>query len=76
MHAGGHDVPPERLERRFRQSLENLRRALTFVPETNVIDNSFAEDPFRLVLKVLDGKFEKFADPLPRWLGVVDPSKP
>ena len=27
--AGGHDVPPERLERRFRQSLENLRQALT-----------------------------------------------
>ena len=27
VRAGGHDVPPERLERRFRQSLENLRQA-------------------------------------------------
>src|SRR5580700_6469118 len=30
VRTGGHDVPPERLERRFRQSLENLRQALEF----------------------------------------------
>lgn len=68
VRAGGHDVPPERLERRFRQSLENLRQALTFVPEVHVYDNSSAEIPYRLVLSVRENRPEFAADPLPDWL--------
>ncbi|HEY1110195.1 MAG TPA: zeta toxin family protein [Opitutaceae bacterium] len=66
--AGGHDVPPERLERRYRQSLENLRTALRFVPEIHVFDNSSADDPFTLVLSVKNGKAEIHQHPLPTWL--------
>lgn len=72
VRAGGHDVPPERLERRFQQSLENLRQALKFVPEVHVFDNSSAENPFRLVLSVRGGGTEFAADPVPSWLGTID----
>jgi predicted ABC-type ATPase len=68
VRVGGHDVPPERLERRFRQSLENLREALTFVPEVHVYDNSSAEIPYRLVLSIRESRSEFKADPLPDWL--------
>jgi predicted ABC-type ATPase len=68
VRAGGHDVPPERLERRYRQSLENLAQALKFVPEVHVFDNSFSDVPYRLVLSVRDGRTEFAADPLPTWL--------
>jgi predicted ABC-type ATPase len=68
VRAGGHDVPPDRLERRFRQSLENLRQALEFVPELHVYDNSSSQIPFRLVFSVLAGQTEFAANPLPDWL--------
>lgn len=71
VRAGGHDVPPERLKRRYRQSLENLRQALTFVPEVHVYDNSSAEIPYRLVLSLRESRSEFRADPLPDWLRPV-----
>ena len=71
VRAGGHDVPPERLERRFRQSLENLRQALTFVPEVHVYDNSSSEIPYRLVLSLRGGQTEFLANPLPTWLARI-----
>jgi len=71
VRAGGHDVPPERLERRFRQSLDNLRQALPFVPEVHVYDNSSAGIPFQLVLSLRAGKTEFMADPLPTWLAPI-----
>ena len=71
VRAGGHDVPPERLERRFRQSLENLRQALEFVPEIHVYDNSFSRIPFRLIFSVRAGRTEFAAGPLPDWLKPV-----
>ena len=74
VRAGGHDVPPERLERRFRQSLQNLRQALEFVPEAHVFDNSSTGDPFRLVLTMRGGQIEFAADPLPDWLKSITPS--
>ena len=69
---GGHDVPSERLTRRYQQSLLNLRAAIEFVPTVLVYDNSSDEDPFRLVLKVEAGHI-RAADPPPRWLANVLP---
>ena len=69
---GGHDVPSERLPRRYQQSLSNLRAAIEFVPTVLVYDNSSDEDPFRLVLKV-EADHKRAADPLPRWLANVLP---
>lgn len=71
VRAGGHDVPPELLERRFGQSLKNLAQAVTFVPEVHVFDNSSSLVPYRLVLSVRDGKAEFAADPFPGWLASV-----
>lgn len=73
VRVGGHDVPPDRLERRFRQSLANLGEALKFVPEVHVYDNSSAEIPYRLVLSIRKSRTEFRADPPPDWLKPVLP---
>jgi len=64
---GGHDVPPERLERGYRQSLQNLRSALEFVPDVSVYDNTSDVNPFQLVLSVRNKKRVFVAEPIPRW---------
>lgn len=46
---GGHDVPEDRLVRRFVASRENCRRALNFVETGIVLDNSVADRPLRLM---------------------------
>jgi len=46
---GGHDVPEDRLARRFVASRENCRRALNFVETGIVLDNSVADRPLRLM---------------------------
>jgi predicted ABC-type ATPase len=68
---GGHDVPSDRLERRFHQSLQNLAQALTFVPDVRVFDNSNIAHPFRLLLRAERGQITFQADPLPTWLCAV-----
>lgn len=67
VRAGGHDVPPDRLDRRFRQSIGNLAEALKFVPEIHVYDNGSARRPYRLVLSARNGQSEFMAEPLPDW---------
>jgi len=67
---GGHDVPSERLPRRYEQSLLNLRAALGFVPTVRVYDNSSDENPFRLVYEK-DGERINGVDPLPKWLAKI-----
>lgn len=69
---GGHDVPAERLARRYAQSLANLKAAIALVPEVHVYDNSSSEEPFRSVLVTKNGKIGSAASPLPAWLsGIV-----
>lgn len=68
VESGGHDVPSERLPRRYAQSLTNLRAAMDFVPVARVFDNSNAEDPFRYVLQIKDGLRMDQVAPLPNWL--------
>ena len=65
---GGHDAPSDRLPRRYRQSLLNLRAAMGFVPTVRVFDNSSDEAPFHLVLEVVNGVRVDRVDPLPAWL--------
>jgi len=65
---GGHDVPTERLARRYAQSLQNLVTTLRFVPEVLVFDNSSSETPHRLVLSARNGVVRKEVSPLPPWL--------
>lgn len=70
---GGHDVPTDRLERRYHQSLKNLAAALEFVDEALVIDNSTSANPYQLVLRTRAGRLVSRADPLPAWLASVVP---
>lgn len=65
---GGHDVPTDRLARRYAQSLANLVVALTFVSEAFVFDNSSAEAPYRLVLSARSGTLRKETTRIPQWL--------
>lgn len=65
---GGHDVPTDRLARRYEQSLKNLAEALTFVPSVRVFDNSSQESPYRLVLRTENGKVLESPEPPPDWL--------
>lgn len=64
---GGHDVPPDRLARRFGQSIRNLGAALQFVPAVYVYDNSARDEPYRLVMESVAGR-TKLHPPLPGWL--------
>jgi predicted ABC-type ATPase len=65
---GGHDVPTERLARRYDQSLKNLVAAIAFVPTVRVFDNSSQEHPYRLVLRAENGKAVERPKPTPDWL--------
>lgn len=71
VQAGGHDVPSERLLRRYEQSLGNLAEALRFVSEAHVFDNSSNATPFRLVLTTAHGAIRYAAKPQPPWLAPV-----
>jgi predicted ABC-type ATPase len=65
---GGHDVPTERLARRYEQSLKNLVAALAFVPTVRVFDNSSQERPYRLILRTENGAVIESPEPTPDWL--------
>lgn len=64
---GGHDVPSEKLARRYAQSLANLAQAMRFVPTVYVFDNSSAATPHRLVLTVNKGVATRAAGAMPAW---------
>jgi predicted ABC-type ATPase len=69
--AGGHDVPAERITRRYAQSLKNLQAALTFVSHAEVYDNSGEETDRHLVMRMECGKVTWRKDVLPEWLARV-----
>lgn len=64
---GGHDVPSEKLARRYAQSLANLAQAMRFVPKVYVFDNSSAATPHRLVLTVDNGVATRAPGAMPDW---------
>jgi len=69
--AGGHDVPADRIPRRFTQSLQNLKAAIAFVPNVTVWDNSGRPEDRHIVLKVTSGKVGWRQKILPDWLAHV-----
>jgi len=52
---GGHAVPEAKVRSRAPRVLANLARALPLADEAIFIDNSSADDPFRVVLRLVDG---------------------
>lgn len=45
---GGHDVPDEKIEARFRRTLANLERAIKALPVVIIFDNTNLARPFQL----------------------------
>lgn len=64
---GGHDVPRDRLRRRYDASLANLAQAITFVPTVQIYDNSLVETPHRLIATYRAGERSFVARDIPRW---------
>ncbi len=64
---GGHDVPDDKLRERFPRSLENLRKALSFVGHAFLFDNSSYKIPFRPVAIWKSGKLQESFQPIPKW---------
>jgi predicted ABC-type ATPase len=71
--SGGHSVPPEKIVERYSRSLENLKRAVAFVPTIRLFDNSaYAE--FRLLAVIKNGKVaERTSVPLLDWAREILP---
>ncbi len=69
--AGGHDVPADRIPRRYAQSLENLKEALAFAPNVTVWDNSGRPEERHIVLRIEQGKVAWRKIVLPDWLAKV-----
>ncbi len=68
VEAGGHDVPPEKLEPRYRRSLSNLRSAIAALPRVVLYDNSSYKNPCRFIAEFQNGKLHRRGDgPVPGW---------
>lgn len=75
---GGHDVPLEKLPRRYLASMENGRRALRFVETGILLENSYdlATQPFRLMATTSRGRVLYQADELPNYIQPLLPDEP
>jgi predicted ABC-type ATPase len=67
VESGGHDVPDEKIQTRFPRTLDNLRKAITFVNEALLFDNSSSDQPFRFVAAFRNGKRQRRKGYLPAW---------
>ena len=65
---GGHDVPPEKLAKRFPRTLANLSAALSALPCVLIFDNDDLRTPFRHVAVFMNGSCMKLNKPIPSWL--------
>jgi predicted ABC-type ATPase len=73
---GGHDVPRDRIASRFKRSLENLKRAIPFVPTVELYDNSSADDPYRHIATSKAGTLtSRTAGRLPAWARGIVPAQ-
>lgn len=64
---GGHDVPDEKIFERYPRTLHNLARAISFVDEVRIFDNSDADAPYRLIARLERGELLERASSVPRW---------
>lgn len=68
VEAGGHDVPPEKLDARYQRSLDNLGRAIERLPRVIVYDNSSFENPHRFLGEFRSGdSFRRGEGSVPDW---------
>lgn len=69
---GGHDVPDDKIDTRYRRVIENLLRLPEVCDELTVYDNSSSESPYRILARFENGSLVEIADPLPTWIAPLD----
>jgi predicted ABC-type ATPase len=65
---GGHDVPTEKLEKRYPRVQANLKAALLEIPHVWVFENDDLRSPYRLTAVYENGKPIQLHKPIPAWL--------
>ena len=68
---GGHDVPSEKITSRIPHLLRQVSASIALVDMLRVYDNASALDPFRTVLTLHQGAFQRHQDPRPNWAEVL-----
>lgn len=66
VEVGGHPVPEEKIRGRFARLWRLLYEAIPIAEETEVLDNSLAKTPFRVVARYANGVLQGSAD-WPPW---------
>ena len=61
---GGHGIPDEAIERRYYESLENLKEVLNVCNEVNIYDNT---NRFKDVAYICGGKIKWIRNIIPEW---------
>lgn len=56
VETGGHDVPEDKIRGRFRRLWKLVRQAIELADEAEVMDNSRAKTPFRLIVRYHHGE--------------------
>ena len=64
---GGHNVPQEKIEQRIPRLLDNLSIAMPLCDEVYILDNSSAQNPFRQVARITQGRVSLSED-CPDWV--------
>ena len=70
---GGHDVPLEKLYKRYSRSLNNLKSAISRLPYVLVYDNSDLNATYRQVAIFANGRLCDSQEPIPQWLWPLVP---
>jgi predicted ABC-type ATPase len=65
---GGHDVPADKIVKRYPRVMRNLKRALAELSHVRVYDNSDLKRPYRLVAIMENGQAIELHEPTPGWL--------
>ena len=61
---GGHGIPDDTIEKRYIQSLENLKEAIELCDEVNIYDNT---NQFVELINIKDKKIKWMNNTLPKW---------
>ena len=61
---GGHGIPDEDIERRYYESLENLRQIINFCDEINIYDNTYR---FKEIIYFKNGNLIWKDNIIPNW---------
>ena len=64
---GGHAVPNEKVEQRLPRLKQNVKVAIPLCDRVYLLDNSFIDDPFQVVIDVEEGLINRHHSPSPDW---------